>query len=97
MNGSQRRVRTGIVALSDIATWVGIEEGSGALVAGNLCRCGFTGRELEKIARVGFEIQVTVKPPFVESVIGERSDRSIVVRESIGRNIEPIHARMEER
>lgn len=97
MNGSQRRIRTGIVALSDIATGGRSEEGSSALVAGNLCRCRFTSRELEKIARVWFVTQMTVKPPLVKSVISERGDRSIVVRESVGCNIEPIHARMEER
>ena len=97
MNGGQRRVGTGIVALSDIATWGRSEEGSSALVAGNLCRCRFTGGKLEKIARVGWMIQMSVKPPLFKGVIDERSDRSIVVRESIARNIEPIHARMEYR
>jgi len=40
---------------------------------------------------------MTVEPPLVKSHIDERSDRSIVVREGLGGNVESIHAWMEDR
>jgi hypothetical protein len=42
-------------------------------------------------------IEVTVEPPLVESVVGERSDGSIVVSVRLSGDVEAVHARVEER
>ena len=41
-------------------------------------------------------LEMTVEPPLVESVIDERSDGTIVVRESFSGDVKPVHARVEE-
>lgn len=89
--------RTRIVSALDVTSWVGCPVGSGALVAGDLRSGGFASRELEEITGVGWIAKVTVEPPFFEGEVDERSDRSIVVRESLCGDVEAVHARMPDR
>ena len=96
MNGSQGRVGTGTVPLSHIASRRGCEEGSSALVTRDLGGSGFTSRELKEIAIVGWIVEMTVEPPLVEGVVGERSDGPVVVRERLGGDVKAVHARVEE-
>jgi len=94
VNGGQGRVRAGIVSLPDIAALGRIPVGGRALVAGELGGGRLTGRELKEVAGVGWMIEMTVEPPLVKSVIGQRSDGPIVVRIRLGGDVEPVHARM---
>lgn len=96
VNGSQRGIGTGIITLSHIASWRRIEEGSCTLVTGDLGSSRLSSREFKEIARVGLMVEMTVEPPLVEGEIGERSDGTIVVRESFSGDVEAVHARVEE-
>lgn len=96
VNCSQGRVRAGIISLPDVAARRGSKKRSSALVTGDLCCDGFTSGEFEDVTGVRFEVEVTVKPPLVEGVVCERSDRPVVIRESLIGNVESIHARVEE-
>ena len=94
---SQGRVGTRIISLSDIASRRRCKVRSGALVARDLGSCRLTSGKIEKVSRVGWMVEMTVKPPLGEGVVDERSDGSVVVRVSLLGHVEPVHARMEER
>ena len=83
--------------MPDIAAFRRIEEGSRALVAGELGGGRFASGELEEVAWVRWMTEMAVEPPLVKGHVDERSDRSVVVRECLPGNVESVHARMENR
>ena len=97
MDGGQGGAGTRVVSLSDVSAFGRLEEGSGALVTRELGGGRLAGGELEEIAGVGWMAEMAVEPPLVKGHVDERSDRSVVVRERLGGDIESIHARMENR
>jgi hypothetical protein len=97
VDSSERRVRAGVVSLSDVAARRGLEERGRALVARDLCRGGFSCGELEEVAGVGWLAEMAVEPPLLKGVVGERSDGPVIVREGVRGDVEAVHARVEHR
>jgi len=97
VNGSEGRVGTGIVSLSDVAALGRLEVRGRTLVARELGRRGFAGGKLEDVAGIGGMAEMAVEPPFVKGEIDERSDRPVVVREGLAGDVESVHARVENR
>lgn len=83
--------------MPDVAAFRRREVGSRALAARELGRGWFASGELEEITSVGWVAEMAVEPPLVKSVIDERRDRPVVVREGLAGHVEAVHARMEDR
>lgn len=93
----RRRAGTRVVAILDVSSRVGGEEGGGALVAGDLRRHRPACGQLEDVTVIRRVVEMTMEPPLIEGVFCQRGDGPVVIRESLHCNVEPPHGRVEER
>lgn len=92
MKGRNRRIGSRIVSLANISTLGTSKVRSSAFVDSKFRSSSLASRKLKYITRIRRVIEVTVEPPFVECVVDQRSNRSIVIRKSLFGDVKPPHA-----
>ena len=72
--------RTRVIILAVTTSKLRCTERGISSMASQFCSCWLSGGQFEEISGIGRVTEMTVEPPLIEGVMGERRYRSIVER-----------------